>query len=109
MYDEDAQPKDRAEEHDDVPRSLFAEHQRSVQPNDENEHGPKSRDPAGEIPRMMSYTQWVAKKRIESIEVMVNVTLCFISRFPVEFAFSRAFNGLRFVCWPLPVARVLLA
>src|SRR5262249_10549994 len=34
--DKDAQPRDRAEEHDDVPPSSFAEHQRSVQPDDEN-------------------------------------------------------------------------
>src|SRR5438445_13010236 len=34
--DKDAQPTDRPEEHDDVPRSPFPEHQRSVQPDDQD-------------------------------------------------------------------------
>jgi len=33
--DKDAQPTDRPEEHDDVPRSPVREHQRSVQPDDQ--------------------------------------------------------------------------
>ncbi len=36
--DGDGQRKERAEEHDDVPRSPFGEHQRSVQPDDGDEH-----------------------------------------------------------------------
>ena len=35
----DGQRKDRPEEDDDVPRSPSGEHQRSVQPNDEDGHG----------------------------------------------------------------------
>ncbi|MDQ1636817.1 MAG: hypothetical protein QOF62_156 [Pyrinomonadaceae bacterium] len=34
----DDQRKERQEEHDDVPRSPFEEHQRSVQPDDGDEH-----------------------------------------------------------------------
>src|SRR6266481_1028558 len=36
--DKDAQSTNRPEEHDDVPRSPFGEHQRSVQPDDQNEY-----------------------------------------------------------------------
>ena len=34
--DGDEQPKERPEEEDDVPRSLSGQHQRSVQPDDQN-------------------------------------------------------------------------
>src|SRR5215467_3722233 len=50
--------------------------------------------PPGEIPRTMSSTQWVAKKRIESTEVLVNVTLCFISRFPYWIRVQRGVQRL---------------
>jgi hypothetical protein len=38
MDDGDGQRKERPEEDDDVPRSAFGEHQRSVQPNDTDGH-----------------------------------------------------------------------
>src|SRR5215470_3671462 len=38
VHDKNAQPKERPEEGDDVPRSPFGERQRSVQPNDQDEH-----------------------------------------------------------------------
>src|SRR5262249_15892115 len=38
VEDKDAQTKDWPEEHDDVPRSPFGEHQRSAQPDDQDEH-----------------------------------------------------------------------
>src|ERR1019366_5533838 len=38
VEDGDARPKERPEEHDDVSRSPFGEHERSVQPDDEDEH-----------------------------------------------------------------------
>jgi len=36
--DRHAQPKQRPDEHDDVPRPPFGEHQRSVQPDDQDGH-----------------------------------------------------------------------
>src|SRR5438270_957064 len=38
VQDGDARPKDRRDEHDDVPRSPPGEHQRSVQPDDQDQH-----------------------------------------------------------------------
>ena len=38
MDDGDARPKERPEQNDDVPRSPFGEHERSVQPDHPDEH-----------------------------------------------------------------------
>src|SRR6266478_7970042 len=44
VADKDAQPKDPSDEHEDVPRSPFGQHQRSVQPDDEDDHPTESGD-----------------------------------------------------------------
>jgi len=41
MHDAHGRPKYRPDEHDDVPRAPFGEHQRSVQPDDNDDHGNK--------------------------------------------------------------------
>ena len=46
VEDGDARRKDRPEEDDDIPRSPFGEHQRSVQPDDEEDHDSEVREPS---------------------------------------------------------------